>query len=153
MPKFEKGHIKYGGRKKGSKNKHTIAKDWALGTYQQIVLREMEHLQDAQFKLATGESIVLAKSWIYPPKNKKEKNRKWVRVKNRRKIENLWNNYKEGEDYLIIWTKDPNVTALNDIFNRVFGKPREQIDLYKTSEELKMIAKRTQKIVDMEKEK
>lgn len=127
---FKKGHKKMGGRKKGTKNKETIEKEKALETYHQSMLQELMPLVRAQQKLAEGLMVVLRPGLVKNPKTRKlERTGELKQVRDPDEIEELFNSNGLGKDYHIVFAKDPNTKALQDIFDRVFGKAKESLDL------------------------
>jgi hypothetical protein len=127
---FKKGHKNIGGRKPGSKNKETIARDKALEVYQQEMLKLLLPLVRSQQQLANGLVVVLRPGLAKNQKGKLVRSGELKQVKDPDEIERLFNSKEvQGQDYHIVFAKDPNVKALSDIFDRVFGKPKEQLDI------------------------
>ncbi len=119
------------GRKKGAKNKKTLEKEKELEVYQQAILQRLKPLMNAHFAVAEGTQIIVAREKIWD-KKKKRKVRKgrFVRIIHEKEILELFNSKeKQGENYYTIFTKDPNPKALEDLMNRVFGKPQEKIEV------------------------
>jgi len=127
--KYKKGHKKTGGRKKGTKNQETIAKEKALETYQQEMLKLLLPLVRSQQQLANGLVVVLRPGLVKNQKGKLVRSGELKQVRDPDEIEELFNSEGVGKDYHIVFAKDPNVKALSDIFDRVFGKPKEQLDI------------------------
>lgn len=148
-----KGHKKWGGKKKGTKNKKTIEKAKALEVYQQAILKELKPLMSAHFAVAKGTQIIIARDKVWDDKKKRKVRKgRWVRITRLDDILELMNSPdKEGEDYYIIYTQDPNPKALEDLMNRVFGKPKEEVDISLTLKNLKDIQNTTKKIFDLAK--
>jgi len=137
---FKKKHKKIGGRKAGTKNKKTIEKEVAYEKHQQAILQELTDLRSAHFAVAKGTQIIVAKDLVWDDKKKKKiRKGRFVKLTRTDEIEDVMNNSKEGEDYYMIFTQDPNPKALEDLINRVFGKPKEQYDLNFKAKELKEI--------------
>ena len=132
--KFKKGH-KSPGRKPGAKNKETISKEKALVEYQQQMLRVMKPIMIAQIQSAQGLCVILKPKLIKNPKTgKMERSGELRQVKDTEEIIRLLEaSAKEevlvGEDYHIVWAKDPNVKAIKDIWEMVFGKPQDSIKI------------------------
>ena len=125
-----KGHPYLGGRTKGTKNKSTIAKEEALEQYQQMMLKELMPIARAQLESAQGLVVILRPSLVKNSKTGKlERTGELKQVKDPDEIERLFNSSKVGQDYHIVFAKDPNIKAISDIFDRVFGKPKEEIDI------------------------
>ena len=141
VKKFEKGHPKYGGRKKGTKNKATIEKEKALQLHEQGILEELQEIRKAQISLAKGISIMVAREWVVNKNTKKlERTGRFVRVKDPEEVLALLNgDYEEGSDYYNIFLTDPNAKALEDLVNRLFGKAKENIDVTSKGEPIKQI--------------
>lgn len=130
MPKYKKGKKKTGGRRSGVKNKKTIEIDQALELYQQAILKELQPLMDSQFAVAKGTQIVVARDKIWDEKKKKKiRKGRFVRLTITKEILEVLNSDGEGEDYYIIFSKDPNPRALEHLMTRVFGRPQENIDI------------------------
>ena len=123
-----KGHKKWGGKKKGAKNKKTIEAETALVLYKQEMLKELIPLIRSQQQLAKGLVVVLRRNLV-------KKGNRWVRegeltqVRDADEIERLLNSNGQGENWHIITIKDPNVKAIQDILDRIFGKAKETIDV------------------------
>ena len=123
-----KGHKKWGGKKKGTKNKKTIEAETALVLYKQEMLKELIPLIRSQQQLAKGLVVVLRRNLV-------KKGNRWVRegeltqVRDADEIERLLNSNGQGENWHIITIKDPNVKAIQDILDRIFGKAKETIDV------------------------
>ena len=141
VKKFEKGHKKFGGRGKGTKNKDTIKKEEALKAHEQGILKELNEIRKAQISLAEGISIIVARDWVVNKQTKKlERTGRFVRVKNEEEVLALLNgDYEEGNNYYNIFLTDPNAKALEDLVNRLFGRPKESIDLTSGGEALGII--------------
>jgi len=137
---FKKGKKKTGGRKKGSKNKETLKREEALQVYHQSMIEKLMPLVRSQQQAAEGLVVVLRPSLVRNPKTKKlERKGELKQVKDPDEIEELFNSDGIGTDYHIVFAKDPNTKALQDIFDRVFGKAKEQIDVNFKGKELKVI--------------
>ena len=125
---FHKHHKKVGGIKKGGKWKKTIELEKSLEMYKQEMLKELKPILLGQQQLAKGLVVVLRKKLI-------KKDGKLVRggdfevVKDPKEIEKLLNSDGQGKDWYIITTKEPNVKAIQDILDRVFGKPKESTEI------------------------
>jgi hypothetical protein len=122
-----KGHKKWGGKKKGTKNKKTLELEMALDLYKQEMLKNLMPIIRSQRQLAEGLAVVLRRKLV-------KKGKKWVRegelvqVKDKDEIERLLNSDGQGDNWHIITIKDPNVKAIQDILDRIFGKPKETVD-------------------------
>lgn len=99
MAKFEKGHKKVGGKKKGSKHKNTIEQELALEFLRNKIREKWGELIDTKIELAKGiwaEKVIL-----------KGKKKKLVRV------------YQEL----------PDSNSLEYLFSMVVGKPKQSLEL------------------------
>ena len=123
-----KGSPKTGGKKKGSKHKKTIEMEMALNLYKQEMLKELTPIIRSQQQLAKGLAVVLRRNLV-------KKGNRWVRegelvqVRDADEVERLLNSDGQGDNWYIITTKDPNVKAIQDILDRIFGKAKETIDV------------------------
>ena len=149
--RFVKGTKKDGGRKTGSKNAKTIAKDKAYEDHQQAILKELAELRSAHFSVAKGTTIVLARDFIKNKQGKMERLGRFTRIIDPDEIEEMVaGENEEGETYHIITTQDPNPKALEDLVNRVFGKPKEYHEFDFKAKELKAIQDDIKSIMVME---
>ena len=120
-----------GGRPKGSKNKRTIAKENALKRYEDDILNNLKGITLAQLSIALGVNVMMAKERV---KNKKGK---WVydgelrRIVDPEQMLQILNDSKleENKEYFWITSKDPNPKAIEDVMNRLFGKPKEKLEV------------------------
>lgn len=118
------------GKPKGSKHKKTIEREIALKELQQRILEEIRPLLRAQLDTAKGLTVMFQRKKLKNHKTGKyERTGEMVRVQDLNRIEELLEGDCTGDDWYYITTKDPNVKALEDLFNRVFGKPKESIEL------------------------
>jgi len=149
--RFGKNHKKVGGRKHGSKNKKKLEKEKSLEVYQQAILHELKPLMSAHFAVAKGTQIIIARDKVWDEKKKRKVRKgRFVRITRLEDILELMNSdQNEGEDYYIIYTQDPNPKALEDLMNRVFGKPKEEMDLNVGLKSLKDIQNVNRKIFDL----
>lgn len=117
------------GRKKGGKNQKTIEKEIALKRYESRIIDELDPLIQAQLDVAKGVTVMMAREW--ERKNgKRARTGKFVRVTAVYDIEQLLNGDGEnGEDYYYISTLNPDGKVLENLMNRVFGKPKESLEL------------------------
>ena len=117
------------GRKSGGKNIKTIEIDRALELIRTRINEELEGLLTAQFDKAKGTVVVLAKKFEKDPKTKKvARTGAFARVTNITQLIKLFNGSEEGKDYYRIYTRDPDTKALENLMNRLVGKPKEQVD-------------------------
>lgn len=152
--RFKKGKPKTAGRKKGSKNLKTIEKEKAYEDHQQAILGELIELRSAHFSVAKGTTIVLAKDFIKNKEGQMERLGRFIRITDPEEIEEMIaGENEEGETYHIIATQDPNPKALEDLVNRVFGKPKEEIDVNFKGKEIKAIQDKMIELVAMAKKR
>jgi len=124
----KKHHIKKGGIKKGGKWKKTKDTEAALKLYKQEMLKQLKPILLSQQQLAKGLMVVLRRKLVKKGKRLVREG-ELERVKNPEEIKRLLNSDGQGEDWHIITAKDPNVKAIQDIFDRVFGKVKETTEL------------------------
>ncbi len=137
---FKPGHKSVGGRTPGSKNRNTIAKEKALENYYQSMLNELGPITKAQQSIAQGLMVVLRPCLLMDPKTRKMgRTGELKRVIDPKEIEELFNSKSVGKDYHIVFAKDPNPKAIQDILDRLFGKAKEQVDINFKAKELKEI--------------
>ena len=129
-----KGSKKTGGRKKGIKNKKTLDTEKALTLYKQAMLKELKPILQSQQQLAKGLVVMLRRGLIKGKNGKLYRGGDLQQVKNPDEIERLLNSDGQGEDWYFITAKDPNVKAIQDIFDRIFGKPKETTELLTPSD-------------------
>ncbi|MDD5065208.1 MAG: hypothetical protein PHQ35_10690 [Phycisphaerae bacterium] len=154
MKGAKKGHPKWGGKKKGTKNKKTIEKEKALELYKQEHLKKLRPLITAQQELAMGEVVMLQRKLVKNQKTGKlERSGELTQVRDASEVIRLLNSDGRGEDWHLIFTKDPNAKAQEDIFNRVFGKPKEEIDISVAVKDLKAIQKGQRAIIELAKKR
>jgi len=118
------------GKPRGCKHKKTLEQEVALDLYKQRILNNLLPLIRAQFNQAEGMTVMFQRRKVKNSKTGKlERTGELVRVMDINRVEQLLKGDGQGENYYYITTKDPNVKALEDLFNRVFGKPKETIEL------------------------
>lgn len=115
------------GRKKGSKGKTTIEKKIIEDELKQRVLRSAQVLLSSQMNLAQGVQM------LYCIKTDKKGNRsKPELITDQGTIESYLDgelDYNEDGKYYFITTERPDNRALDSLFDRVFGKATQPIDL------------------------
>ena len=126
-----KGHPRYGGgMQKGQKIKKTLEQEVALKLYKDKIFLEIENFIQAQFIQAKGITAMYQRKKIKDKiTGKYEYTGEFIRVTDQNQVHKLLNTKTKEEDYYYITTKDPNIKALEDIFNRAFGKPKEAMEL------------------------
>ena len=122
-----KGHIKWGGKKNGTKNKKTLEREMALKVYQQAIMNDLKDFIESQFLMAKGMTVMFQRRKVKDKKGEYHRTGEFQRVRNELEIERLLNSDCNGDDWYYITTKDPNVKALEDVFCRIFGKPEQSI--------------------------
>jgi hypothetical protein len=163
---------KLGGRPKGALSKRTLNKMKVQKRIEQRYMRVADAIATAQIHIATGQTFLykIEKEWIKTGVNKKtgEENGYWrskkpVQVESQFEIETYLERlvdeengeaepYEEGETYFFITAKEPNNEALKDIQNRIFGKPKETLDVNATHTfSLKGLAKRREAVKQLPK--
>lgn len=128
MP-FKKGKS---GNPKGrgsSKNKKTLEKIEHLKMVQQEILKEIKPLLRAALNSATGLTVMYQRKKVKNIKGKYERTGELQRVTDPYRVEQLLRRDQTGDDWYYITTKDPNIQALENLFNRVFGKVQESMDI------------------------
>lgn len=103
-----------------------LAIDAERETLQQFYMRGMRGIAQAQVALAKGMSF------LYVIKTDKKGNRSRPEViTDQSTIESYLADELDNDEheYYFIATKEPNNEALKDIQNRVFGKPKETVDV------------------------
>lgn len=158
-----------GGRPKGSLSKRTLNKMKVQKRIEQRYMRVADAIATAQIHIATGQTFLykIEKEWIKTGTKKTGKgddaviedtgywrSKKPVQVTSQFEIETYLERvvdeengeaepYEEGETYFFITAKEPNNEALKDIQNRVYGKPKETLDVNQNHTfSLKGLAKR-----------
>lgn len=115
------------GRKKGSKNKSTIAKEIALEDFKELGRKHAKELFAIQLELAQGLQILHWKTFA-------KKDKKFGYYESTTFDKEIIKRYLDGEytnSSTIYWleTKEPNNAALDSILNRTFGKPTEVVEM------------------------
>ena len=150
--RFVPGNSIKGGRKNGGKNKETIAKGEALERYYQSMLQKLTPIMKAQQLSAEGLMVVLRPALVKNPKTKiLERTGDLRQVKDPDEIEELFNSDGLGRDYHVVFAKDPNAKAIQDIFDRVFGKAKEHVELNFKAKGLKEIQDGMRMLIEMSK--
>lgn len=129
MPKGIFNGTRQNGRKKGEKNKRTIAVEVAQKELQQAILKNITPLTVAAINAAIGERFVYKIE-----KDSKGRMLKPEIVMNSGEIANALeaienDNSVVDDTYYYISTKPMNTHALQQLLDRAFGKPKESIDM------------------------
>lgn len=136
-----------GGRPKGSQNKETLIRREILRGVHQRLMRAADLLLDAQFTIALGQTFLYKIEKYY--EKTKDKNGKDVKVLRQRPPKQVTSEieirqYIESElrkqngesdpsspedDFYFITAKEPDNSAIKDMFSRVFGKSIQPVAL------------------------
>lgn len=147
-----KGHPRWGGKKKGKKNKGTLEKEAALQLLQQGILKEIRPLLRAALDSAKGLTVMLQRKMVKQKDGKFRRTGELVRVRSIERVEELLKGDCQGDNYFYITTRDPNIKAIEDLLNRAFGKPKEQVDFGFDKEAMRAIQDSNKNILEMAKE-
>jgi hypothetical protein len=110
------------GRKKGYKEKHTLAKEAAREVLRQLVTAEIEPMVEAQIKHAKGISYLVYRT---------KRGGKFTKVTAELAAELFKRAAKpsdEGGVIIEVWEKEPSVQAFTDLMNRAIDKPAETVN-------------------------
>jgi hypothetical protein len=120
------------GRPKGKKNAATLEKERVLAAIRQRIMRRADYILDAQLSLARGQQF-LYRIDINP---KTKQRSKPVLIEDEPTIrEFIEGEYGDGaslntdSEYYFITTKEPSNPAIDSMFNRVFGRPVDSVEL------------------------
>ena len=121
----KKGGARLGaGRPTGRKNKATKEKEVAEAELRQKILGSINRLFNAQMALAEGVS------YLYRiDQTKKGEKRKPVLVTSSEEIQQYLMDDVDSDSYYYISTERPDGRALDSMFNRVFGTPKQSMEL------------------------
>lgn len=114
-----KGLPKTGGRQKGYKAPHTLAKLEAREYVRQRVTQALAPMLDAQIAHAKGIDHFFLRDG---------KTKQFKRVEDPAIIEAALN-AGEKDSYYWVFTKDPSVQAFTDLLNRALDKPTDSVDV------------------------
>lgn len=121
------------GRPKGKKSSKTIEKETAEQEIRRRVFDSLHTLINSQMNVAKGASFLYkieTKRWRTKNGQWKEEKKPPKLVKSQIEIENYLNeNYDPKDIYYFITTQRPDNKAIEALFDRVFGKARQAIDL------------------------
>jgi hypothetical protein len=104
------------GAKKGSKQKGSLEKAELLNQFRARVAAEFEPLVSALFSSATGVTHMMAR----------DKSGKWTRVTDPVVMQRC---LESGDEFYKITTQNPDIRALKDIFDRMFGSPTQAVEV------------------------
>lgn len=120
------------GRKKGGKNKDTLAKEVIYAQYRQRVMKAADKLFNAQFSLAQGVQYVyrIDEQEIGNGNTKKTH----VLVTDPEEIKELLDEHEGGDGevngaYYYITAKDPDTRAIDSMLDRTFGKAIQGVEM------------------------
>lgn len=124
------------GRKKGSKDPQTLEREKVMEALRRRIMQSADHLFNAAKSTAIGNQYLWKITTITEGKRKVRS--KPELVTDPQEIssfidcldrENRGEQVKKDEDvYYFISTKEPNVQAVKELFDRAFGKPKETIE-------------------------
>lgn len=127
MPKgFQPGNKE--ATKKG-KHKKTLEKERVLEAIRQGVMREAEPVLRSSLNSARGLTVMYQRRKVKNKKGKYKRTGEFIMVKDPDRIIELLNGNCEGEDWYYITTKDPNIAAVKELWDRAFGKSKETVDM------------------------
>jgi hypothetical protein len=123
--------IKRLSRKKGKLDAKTLEKLATIREVKERIAKNAQRLLDAQLTLAMGTSYLFCITYEGSGKNKKKV---VEQVTDLFTIERYLNGELDGggsddEGYFYITAEKPNAIAINDMLNRAFGKPKEEIEI------------------------
>jgi len=118
------------GRPKGAKSSKTIDKEIALEQMRQMILQEMKPILRGALDSARGLTVMFQKRKV---KNKAtgkyERTGELVRVTSLERVEELLKGNCSGDDWYYITTKDPNMVAIKELWDRTYGRTKENLDI------------------------
>ena len=124
------------GRPKGSENEETRKKRVVEEEFKQRVLRSADKLISSQMNLAQGVQMLYVIE-----KTEKGANKKPRLITDQETIESYLAGELDGDpdEYYFITTERPDNRALDSLFDRVFGKSVNNIDVKSDGKELKTV--------------
>jgi hypothetical protein len=138
------------GRKKGSKAKKTLEKELVLKEVKERIMRNAQRILDAQFSIAQGQQFlykIKKKKRVGPKGRIYYESQKPELVTAEWEIEAYLDGLVENGDmddekdpsatYYFITTKEPNNMAIDSMMNRVFGRPKDSLDITSGGEPIK----------------
>ena len=126
--------------KKKGKNKKTIDREKALELFQQQILKEIVPVLRSALASAQGLTVMYQKKKVKNSKTGKyERTGEMVKVTSQDRVQELLNGNREGDDWYYITTKDPNIAAIKELFDRAFGKSKESIEVKHTGSKVFLI--------------
>jgi len=112
---------KKGGRPKGSRNGATLEREKVAAALRQRILQNADRLFNAQLALAEGCSFLYRRSL--------DKGGKAELVTDPETIRKFIDEELDPDQFVWIHTERPNITAIQDAFNRALGKPTESVEV------------------------
>lgn len=139
IPSGKKGGKRPGaGRKRGGVNRKTLEEKLVFEELRQRVLAASQRILDAQLSLAQGVSYLYRIDTITGPDGKERKQKPEL-VTDLTEIEAYLSGDTDGDrsSYYYITTERPDNRSIDSLFDRVFGKAPQSIDLTSKGKELK----------------
>jgi hypothetical protein len=124
---FQKGHKPMGGQLRVKKKK-TIQKEMALEQLKQGILKELKPILRGALDSARGLTVMYQKKKVKTKEGFKRIG-ELVQVKDQARVEELLQGSCSGDDWYYITTKDPNIQAIKELWDRSFGKVKESLEL------------------------
>lgn len=110
---------KTGGRTKGTPNKATVEKRLLQEHFEARIAARFDALIDSHLLAAEGVSHIMAK----------DKAGKWVEVTDPTRMAEVMNS---GEEFYRISARNPDVRALKELWDRMWGQPKQALDVTAT---------------------
>lgn len=111
-----KGHPKWGGKQKGTKNKATLEKELELEAMRQIVLEHLRPMTEAQIAHCQGVAYMVLR----------HKDGTFTRATDVKQIDAAC---AAGAEAFQVFTQAPNTQAFTALLDRTFGKPAESLEV------------------------
>lgn len=119
------------GRKPGSKSKATLEKERVLAEVRQRIMKNAERILGSQLSIANGQQFLFRIDT-----DDKGRKSKPILIEDQETIQAFLDGefgdgetLNDDEHFYFITTKEPNNQAIDSMFNRVFGKPTESMDM------------------------
>ncbi len=116
---------KKGGRPKGSLDKVTLEKNKVEKVLHQRILKNTDRIFNSQLQIAEGCSYL----YKIHTDSKGKKSKPELVTSQIEITEYLEGEYDKNIDYYYITTEKPDIRAIDSMYNRVFGKPKESVDV------------------------
>lgn len=110
------------------KKKKTIQKEMALEQLKQGILKELKPILRGALDSARGLTVMYQKKKVKTKEGFKRIG-ELVQVKDQARVEELLQGSCSGDDWYYITTKDPNIQAIKELWDRSFGKVKESLEL------------------------